>query len=292
MADLPLLLAVSAGAVAALNPCGFVLLPAYLSMLVLGEQERSRSEAVMRALTATFAMTTGFTVVFVTFGLVLAPVAGQLQQHLPWFTVALGLLLVATALWLLSGRDLPGVRLFARSGPALSWSMLSMTGFGAAYALASLSCTVGPFLAIVVSAFRAGSVLSGLGLFAAYAAGMGLVVGVASLAVAFARHSIVHRLRQSARWIPKVGGTVMLLAGAYVAYYGWYENAVLSGADPQDPVVETASRAQGWTADAVQRTSTLVLLAVLVAVVVTVLLIGVIRRRRRAAAVVNEGADR
>jgi cytochrome c-type biogenesis protein len=277
--DLPLLLAVSAGAVAALNPCGFVLLPAYLSMLVVGEQERSRREAAARALGASASMTAGFAAVFVTFGLVLAPVAGQVQRHLPWFTVALGVLLVATGAWLLSGRELPAVPLPAGRGRSLTWSALSMAGFGAAYALASLSCTVGPFLAIVVSAFRAGSVASGLALFVAYAVGMGLVVGVASLAVAFARHSVVHGLRRTARVVPRIGGAVLLVAGAYVAYYGWYENAVLGGADPQDPVVEAAGRAQEWLAGSVGRTAILALLALLIAAAAGALLAGRIRRR-------------
>ena len=40
---------------------------------------------------AEFGLTEGqFSWVFVAFGLVLAPVAGQLQRHLPWFTVGLG----------------------------------------------------------------------------------------------------------------------------------------------------------------------------------------------------------
>ncbi|MFI2369266.1 hypothetical protein [Streptomyces sp. NPDC018833] len=37
MPDLPLALAVTAGMLAAVNPCGFALLPAYLSLLVLGD---------------------------------------------------------------------------------------------------------------------------------------------------------------------------------------------------------------------------------------------------------------
>ena len=286
--DLPLLLALSAGAVAALNPCGFVLLPAYLSMLVVGEQERSRQEAATRALGAAASMTAGFAAMFVTFGLVLAPVAGQLQRHLPWFTVALGVLLVVTGAWLLSGRDLPPVPGLARRGRALTWSALSMAGFGAAYALASLSCTVGPFLAIVVSAFRSGSVISGLALFVTYAAGMGLVVGVASLAVAFARQSVVHGLRRSARFVPRIAGAVMLVAGAYVAYYGWYENAVLGGADPQDPVVEAAGRAQEWFAGSVERTASLALLAVAIAAAMGALLAGRIRRRRLRSPAIEE----
>lgn len=38
-----------------------------------------------------------------TFGLVLAPVAGALQQRLPWFTSVLGLALVGVGGWLPAG---------------------------------------------------------------------------------------------------------------------------------------------------------------------------------------------
>ncbi|MFD2357488.1 hypothetical protein ACFSTC_61775 [Nonomuraea ferruginea] len=40
MTDLPIALALTAGTVAAFNPCGFAMLPAYLSMLVAGEPPR------------------------------------------------------------------------------------------------------------------------------------------------------------------------------------------------------------------------------------------------------------
>lgn len=282
MGDVPWALAVSAGSVAALNPCGFALLPAYLSLLVLGEQERSRRIAVGRALVAAASMTAGFAGVFVTFGLVLAPVAGVLQRRLPWFTVVLGVVLVALGGWLVAGRALPGVRGLTRRGPALRWSVPSMAGFGAVYALASLSCTVGPFLAIVVSAFRAGSVPEGIGLFAAYAVGMGVVVAVASLAVALARSAVVAGLRRLAPSVARLGGAVMVMAGAYVAYYGWYEAAVLRGADPRDRVIETASSVQQWLAGGVGSAGIVVLGAAMVLLVVAVVLAG--RRSGRARA--------
>ncbi len=47
MFDSPLLaVALGAGLLAAVNPCGFALLPAYLSLLVLGDQPPTRSRAV------------------------------------------------------------------------------------------------------------------------------------------------------------------------------------------------------------------------------------------------------
>jgi cytochrome c-type biogenesis protein len=280
MPEVPWALAVSAGLVAALNPCGFALLPTYLTLLVAGDGGRSRQASVLRALVAAGSLTAGFAGVFVTFGLVLAPVAGELQPRLPWFTVVLGTLLAGLGVWLLAGRSLPGVRGLARRGPALRWSVASMVGFGAAYALASLSCTIGPFLAIVVSAFRAGSVPAGIGLFAAYAAGMGLVVGVASMAVALAEDAVVRGLRRLAPLVARLGGVVMLLTGAYVAYYGWYEAAVLRGDDPRDTVIETAVSVQERLAGGVGQAGAGALLAVL-ALLVTASLILRHRDRRQ-----------
>jgi cytochrome c biogenesis protein CcdA len=268
MADVPLALAVAAGTLAAVNPCGFALLPVYLSTLVLGDDDAAglagsaRGRAVGRALVSAGAITLGFAGVFGVFGLALTPVAGAVQRHLPWFTVILGVALVVAGGWLLAGRHLPGLTALAGRGPAVTRSLPSMVAFGAAYALASLGCTIGPFLAIVVSSFRAGSTPDGIALFLAYAAGMGLVVGAAALLTALARGSLVRRVRGLTPLLSRLGGAVMVLAGGYVAYYGWYELRVLDGGDPADPVIEAAGEVQGWLATGVDRLGAPVLVAV------------------------------
>lgn len=233
-------LALAAGLVAAINPCGFALLPVYLTLLVLGDDSPARAVAVRRALGATAAMTVGFVAVFGVVGLVISPVAGALYRFLPWFTVAFGLLLVLLAAWLVAGRHLPSFGLRPVRGPRVRRSAASMALFGAAYASASLSCTIAPFLAIVASSFRAGSVLAGVGLFVAYAAGMGLLVGAAALAVALARPATLTGLRRFGPALSRTGGVVLFVAGGYVAYYGWYE---LSGG-VDDPLIAAAQRLQ------------------------------------------------
>ena len=62
-------LAFGAGLVAALNPCGFAMLPAYLALVVQGENVGRRA-AVGRAVTATAAMALGFLTVFGGFGII------------------------------------------------------------------------------------------------------------------------------------------------------------------------------------------------------------------------------
>jgi cytochrome c biogenesis protein CcdA len=251
MGDVPFALAVAAGTLAALNPCGFALLPVYLTFLVTGGDEPSRAGAVARAVVSTAAIVTGFVAVFALFGLVLAPVAGLVQARLPWFTIVLGLVLVGLGAWLIVGRRLPGIGWLAVPGPAVARTVPSMVGFGAGYALASLGCTIGPFLAIVVSSFRAGSPAAGVLLFLGYAAGMGMIVATAALALALARASVIGRMRRLAPLISRAGGVLVAAAGAYVAYYGWYELRVLRGGSPTDPVIDAALTVQGALSDTV-----------------------------------------
>jgi cytochrome c-type biogenesis protein len=241
-------LALGAGMLAALNPCGFALLPAYLTLLVTGDQP-NRLVAVARALKMTVVMTAGFTAVFAVFGLVVAPVASSAQRFLPWFSLLVGLAIAAAGLWLLLGRNITIPKIASRGGAPLTRSTRSMFGFGVSYALASLTCTIAPFLAVVVSAFRADSWATGTALFLLYAAGMGLVVGTAALAVALAQQSLVRSARRLGRLAPAAGGTLLLVVGAYVAYYGWWEIRVLRGAPTDDPVIDAAAAVQHWLAN-------------------------------------------
>jgi len=274
-------LALAAGMLAAVNPCGFALLPAYLGIFVLDERP-GRAAAVGRALRATAAMTLGFAAVFALFGLAVMPVAASVTAHLPWFTVVLGVVLALAGAWMLAGRSLPGlsvprIRRRGREARAVTDSLPSMAGFGASYAVASLGCTIAPFLAVVVTAFRAGSAVEGGALFLAYAAGMGLVVGAAAVAVALARRGLLDRVRRAGSVLPKLAGGLLLVAGAYVAWYGAWELRVLYADAGSDPVVEAAGRIQRWLADGVSWLGWQVFAGALVVLVA----VGLLRRGRR-----------
>lgn len=92
--------ALAAGLVAALNPCGFAMLPSYLTLVVAGtDQRRGRATAVLRALAATAAMAAGFLAVFAVFGLAVAPLASQVQRYLPIVTIVIGAALIALGAW-------------------------------------------------------------------------------------------------------------------------------------------------------------------------------------------------
>ena len=246
-------LAFAAGMIAALNPCGFAMLPAYLALVVNGEQT-SRPRAVGRALTATAAMAVGFLTVFGLFGLLTVSAASTVQQYAPYLTLVVGVVLVALGLWLLSGRELTALRWnSARLGSR--WTpttrLGSMFGYGVGYAVASLSCTIGPFLAVTGSSLRTGSLLDGVLVYVAYAAGITLVVGVLAVAVALANSALIDRIRRVLPYLNRISGAVLIMVGLYVGYYGLYEIRLFhGGGSAQDPVIGAAGRIQralaGW----------------------------------------------
>ena len=246
-------LAFAAGMIAALNPCGFAMLPAYLALVVNGEQT-SRPRAVGRALTATAAMAAGFLTVFGLFGLLTVSAASTVQQYAPYLTLVVGVVLVALGLWLLSGRELTALswnsaRLGSRWTPTTRLG--SMFGYGVGYAVASLSCTIGPFLAVTGSSLRTGSLLDGVLVYVAYAAGITLVVGVLAVAVALANSALIDRIRRVLPYLNRISGAVLIMVGLYVGYYGLYEIRLFrGGGSAQDPVIGAAGRIQralaGW----------------------------------------------
>lgn len=281
MDGLPLGLAVAAGMVAVVNPCGFALLPAYASLLIVGDDAPSRTVAVWRALGLAGAMTAGFVAVFGAFGLLLASISNisGVQRYLPWFTLVLGIALVGLGAWLLIGRRLPGLRIAAR-GPRLARSLPSMATFGAAYATASLSCTLAPFLATVVASFRTRSTVDGAAVFLAYALGMGLVIVAVSLAIALAQNAVITWLRRAGPYVPRIGGALLTIAGAYVAYYGWYEIDAQRGGSLDDPVISSGTDLQRWLADGLDRLGVGGMIAVVVVLLAAAMGLPRLRRRR------------
>ncbi len=274
-------LAFAAGMVAAFNPCGFAMLPAYLA-LVIEREGGGRLAAVGRALLASAVMALGFLTFFGLFGLLTVSVASTVQRYLPYGTVVIGSALAALGIWLLMGRPLPGLPGGLGSRWAPTARLGSMFGYGVGYALASLSCTVGPFLAVTGSSLRSGSVLAALAVYAAYAAGIALVVGALAVAVALASATAIGRMRRMLPFVNRASGAVLVAVGLYVAYYGWYELRLFDGTgSAEDPVIGAAGRVQRAVAGWVYQHGAWPWLVVLCLTVGTVAALAWSRTRRR-----------
>ena len=266
-------LAFAAGLIAALNPCGFAMLPAYLALVVRGE-ETGAAAALGRAVAATAAMAAGFITVFGAFGLLTVSAASTVQRYLPFATILIGIALLALGIWLLLGRKLtvltPDRIRNAQWAPTARLG--SMFGYGISYAVASLSCTIAPFLAVTGAGIRSDSVLHALSVYLAYAAGFTLVVGVLAVAAALSSAAVADRMRRIMPYVNRISGVLLVVVGLYVAYYGLYEVRLFTAnGSPNDSVVAAAGRLQGTIAGWVHRHGAWPWLAVLAVLLVAVL---------------------
>ena len=139
-----LTLAFAAGMVAPVNPCGFALLPAWLTQ-TLGEGDASPTPVrLLRALRSGLALTVGFAGTLAAAGLLVSAGARGLIQAAPRLGLAVGIVLMLLGLWMLVGRS---ISLKLPQIPGRSTAGLPPTArmvvFGVGYALASLSCTFG-----------------------------------------------------------------------------------------------------------------------------------------------------
>ena len=237
-------------------------------------------------------MALGFLAVFGTFGLLTVAAASTVQRYLPYVTVMIGIVLVAVGIWLLLGRDLGALTRMPHARWAPTARLGSMFGYGLSYAVASLSCTVGPFLAVTATAFRGRlDAVGALLVYVAYAAGFTLVVGALAVAAALTSSAVADRMRRIVPYINRISGVLLVVVGLYVGYYGLYEVRLFTGSgNPDDPVIAAAGRLQGTIAGWVHRHGAwpwVVTLAVLVVAAVIVAW-----RARTSAAAIRRRADR
>ena len=221
--------ALTAGMLAAFNPCGFALLPGYLALFLGDSAQASRGRAISRSLAVSGALTAGFVVVFGIVGLIVTFAAWRITAYTPYLTLIVGPLLVLLGIWLLLGRELK-LRLPRMKG-TVSANPAGMFIYGMIYATVSLSCTLPIFLIAVAGSLRSDSVLGGASVILAYALGMGLVMTVLTLAVALARTSIVSTSRNLVKYINRVSGALLVLAGGFLTSYGYSEIQLLRGSE-------------------------------------------------------------
>ena len=244
-------LAFAAGLVAALNPCGFAMLPAYLVLVTRGERANEPGlVAIGRALAATGGMGLGFLTVFGLFGALTISAGATVQRSLPYAVVLIGIVLVALGIWLLIGREPTVLFPRYRGGRWAPTARLgSMYGYGVSYAIASLSCTVGPFLAVTAAGLRRGSLIGSASVYLAYIAGLTLVIGALAVAAAVASSAVVNRLRRILPYVNRISGALLVLVGLYVGYYARYEIRLHTANGPApDAFLAAAGRVQGTVA--------------------------------------------
>jgi cytochrome c biogenesis protein CcdA len=239
------------GMVATVNPCGFAMLPAYLSYyLGLDDEDRGGPGAAPlgQAARVALAVSAGFLAVFAVAGVLVELADAPVYEYAPWISLVIGLALLALGVAMVAGFELV-VRLPKLQHRGRARTVRSMFLFGVSYAIASIGCTLPGFLIAVAGTIDDKSLVDGVVAFACYAAGMALVLTTLTVTLALARTSVVRFLRWSQRYVNRVAGGLVAVAGAYVAWYGWLELRTYRSSGGVVPSSTITEQVAGLSAD-------------------------------------------
>lgn len=220
---LPLGYAFVAGMVAAVNPCGFVLLPAWLGAYVSDRAAAGGGRPVRHSISVALSLTGGVVALFLVVGAVVAGVSGSFILAFPWIGLGLGVLLTGVGGVVVAGHafhlsfidDWTG-RL-ARG--ARTSSARSNATYGVVYGLASLSCTLPAFLAVLATSLLSGGYLTALIQFVMFGAGMAAVLATMTVLAGWLTGRAPGALRRFSRHAIRVSGLWLLIGGGYLVYY-------------------------------------------------------------------------
>ncbi|MBU1566306.1 MAG: cytochrome c biogenesis protein CcdA [Proteobacteria bacterium] len=231
---LPFGYAFGAGMVSAVNPCGFALLPVYLTLYLGAEDSRFRDRSLflrlMKAFWIALVVTSGFALLFGVVGAIVAAGGTFLMGVMPWIAVIVGLTLMLLGVWMFLGNTLSAhffLGLAGKIGDPREMSVLGFFLFGVAFGATSLGCTLPIFLMVVGSSATAGDFAAGILQFLSYILGMGCVMQILTLGIAVVKEGVVvGALRRVLPYVQKVSALLLLVAGGYIIFY-WLSSGLL-----------------------------------------------------------------
>ena len=209
------------GMLAAVNPCGFVLLPAYLLYFlgIDGGNQGVTRVPFQRALRVSAAVSSGFLVLFLVVGSISRLFTQWIELNAKYAGFVIGLVLIGLGIAMLFGWK-PS---FATSIPGAKkdLSTRAMFIFGVGYAIASIGCTIGLLTTAILGSIGTQGFASGVISIVMYGLGMSLLVTALTVTLAAAKTGMAKMLKRGLRYIDKVAAGFIAITGAYLTWY-WY----------------------------------------------------------------------
>lgn len=210
------------GVLAAVNPCGFVLLPTYLLWYLgieIGAERTGAVDSLRRGLSVGVAVSSGLVLLFVVIGIISRTFTTVIQDNAKYAALVVGVALVAAGVAMLGGWK-PNV-LQPNVTLQRTRTFRNMFLFGIVYAVASIGCTIGLLTSVIMGSVGRQGYVSGVISIALYGIGMAALVTSLTVALAFARVGLLTALRRSLPWFDRLSALAVLLTGLYLTWYWW-----------------------------------------------------------------------
>ena len=234
------------GVMAAVNPCGFVLLPTYLVYYLgteLNREDENKTTTLRRGLSVGIAVSSGFVGLFLVVGIISRAFTTVISENAKYAALVIGIGLVAMGIAMLFGWKLPIAQPdVSMQRKRTTWNMFL---FGIVYAIASIGCTIGLLISVILGSINRHGFVSGVISIVLYGLGMGLLVTSLTVALAFARVGLVSTIKKSFKWFDKITAIFVVLTGLYLSWY-WLGAITDRGSDG------VTSRVERWQTKVVQ----------------------------------------
>jgi len=234
------------GVMAAVNPCGFVLLPTYLVYYLgteLNREDENNSATLRRGLSVGIAVSSGFIGLFLVVGIISRAFTTVIRDNAKYAALVIGIALITMGVAMLFGWKPPITQPdVSVQRKRTTWNMFL---FGIVYAIASIGCTIGLLISVILGSINRHGFVSGVISIVLYGLGMGLLVTSLTVALAFARVGLVSNIKKSFKWFDKVSAVFVVLTGLYLSWY-WLGAITDRGTDG------VTSRVERWQTNVVQ----------------------------------------
>lgn len=228
-----IIIAISAGFLSFLSPCGVVILPAFISYYIgrkdKGEEEPAYKRGFMGAKLGLYAAL-GIISIFSLVGILILVLGNFIKTLIPWFTIIVGVVLLIVGFLMLFDKSfhfsLPSK--VERLADRLKSSAYKKDNvhdftkfylFGIGYGLAVMSCTLPVFLLVIFEALNAGGIFQGAIIFLLYSGAAGIGVITLTTTTALSKDFMQKNFSKIFPYVQKVTAIVIILAAIYLIYY-------------------------------------------------------------------------
>lgn len=257
------------GMLAAINPCGFVLLPAYLVAYLGVDDAATPHLRLRRALVVGGAISLGFVAVFILVGTISRVFGNWLELNAKYAALVIGIVLITGGVRMLGGWR-PRLWVPAFSGTTDRRSVAGMIGFGVVYAIASIGCTIGLLTTAILGSFSRNGFASGVISVALYGVGMGLFVTALTASLAFAKTSLVIGSRRVMGVLGRISSLLIIFTGIYLTWY-WF--IAITERTDNGGLIAAIGRWQTRVTERIIAIGSLPLLVVFIVIIVATLLV-------------------
>ena len=218
-----------AGALAAINPCGIVMLPAYLGLYVYnnsGTDSITTSKKIFNSLSIVLFVGVGFLALFSLSAIAVSLSSELIGDLMPFLSILLSLLILYFGIGELKGEKIFSSKISSissRIGNPKDVNPIGFILFGVSYGLASVGCALPIFISVVTKSINSPNSQSIFIDFIFYSLGMISVIAILTAATFISINSTKKINIFFRRWASPIFGTFLTFAGIFMLSYWIYD---------------------------------------------------------------------